>query len=173
MTASGHHSSMATCVEGLLAARATAGRIPLGPFLRAITDHVLVAAPGDRTELTHAHSGAATLAADRARSIGLIVGELVSNAVSYAHPAGVWGRIDVTSRSDCPAGTVWVEITDDGVGLPVSFDPMVDGGSGLTSVRSLADQLGATLHFSDGGVGLSVRLDVPAPAAPVSPLGEQ
>ena len=62
-------------------------------------------------------------AADRAILVGLIINELVSNAGKYAYP-------------DCPGGSIWIRavrqsdqqsilisVRDEGVGLPVSFDP--------------------------------------------------
>jgi len=161
----GDPSRVVSCVDGLLADRSPTAGIPLGPFLRAITDRILAAgaSDGDLTELTHSHAGARLMSVERARPVGLIVGELVVNAVAYAHPTGVWGRVDVSSRAGAPAGAVCIEVADDGVGLPELFDPLVDGGAGLTAVRSMAEQLGAKLHFRDDGVGLSVRLDVPGP----------
>lgn len=92
--------------------------------------------------------------------IGFIVGELVTNSVKYAHPSGVSGRV----RLGCeprPEGAVLVVVADDGVGLPDGFNPRRDGGLGMRTVRGLADQLGATLTFDSGGVGLTARLLVP------------
>jgi two-component sensor histidine kinase len=138
--------------------------VSLGSFLRELTDEILASSgPGDRTRLTHSHPGGGAVAAENAKPIGLIVGELVANAVHYAHPAGVWGRIDVSSTSSAMDGLSSIEVRDDGVGLPERFDHLVDGGAGLNAVRSLAGQLGGSLHFDDHGTGLSVRLNLPAP----------
>jgi two-component sensor histidine kinase len=54
-----------------------------------------------------------------------------------------------------------IVIADDGIGLPENFDPTKDGGLGLRIVRSLALQLGATLHFDSHALGTRVQLDVP------------
>jgi two-component sensor histidine kinase len=62
------------------------------------------------------------------------------------------------------AGNLVIEIADDGIGLPENFDPKTDGGLGFRIVRSLASQLGATIHFDSSELGTSVRLEMPVPA---------
>jgi two-component sensor histidine kinase len=94
--------------------------------------------------------------ADQATPVALIVSELVTNALKYAHPTGVAGRIQVSCRS--VGGGLVVEVTDDGVGLSETFDPHTDGGLGFRVVRGLARQLGAKLVYESGGIGLTVRL---------------
>ncbi len=115
-------------------------------------------------------SGAVTLATNfgdaceisshQALAVGLMVGELVTNAVKYAHPAGVRGKIELGCDRR-PDGAILIRIADDGVGLPESFDPRRHGGLGMRMVRSLADQLGASLFFDSDGIGLTVRLMLP------------
>ena len=154
-------------VERLLAAHPQGAAVKLDPFLQDITDEILAAStPRDRTTLSHSHPKDGAVAGRQARSVGLIVGELVTNAINFAHPAGVWGRVGVSSRPGAAQGSQCIQVQDDGVGLPENFDPHVDGGAGLSAVRSLAERLGAKLDFTDRGIGLSVRLDVPAPDQP-------
>jgi two-component sensor histidine kinase len=102
---------------------------------------------------------------DRARALhlGLIVCELVTNSIKYAHPTGVHGHIQIWCRRT-PQGLM-IEISDDGVGLPEGFDIDRDGGTGLELMRSLARQIGATLAFEDGGLGFRCAIHV-SPFAP-------
>jgi len=93
-------------------------------------------------------------------TVGLIVGELVTNALKYAHPAGVFGEI-IVGCTDAGDRLV-IEVADDGVGLPEGFDAAKNAGLGLRLVHSLAEQLRATLMFNDSGTGLSVTPLVPA-----------
>jgi two-component sensor histidine kinase len=53
-------------------------------------------------------------------------------------------------------------VFDDGVGLPEGFDPAVDGGLGMRVVRSLAEQMGASLDFASNPLGLAVTVSVPS-----------
>ena len=91
--------------------------------------------------------------------IALIVTEMVMNAIKYAHPTGIPGRIDVgCHRRD---GAVVVEVCDDGVGLPETFNVARDGGLGFRVVRTLAAQLGATPIFDSDPLGLRFLLALP------------
>jgi len=107
-------------------------------------------------------SAACTIPAQQALPIGFVVGELVTNAVKYAHPAAVKGRIELGCYRR-PGGSILIQIADDGVGMPEGFDPGKDGGLGMRMVRMLSDQLGASLTFESTGVGLTVRLLIPPP----------
>ena len=98
-----------------------------------------------------------------ASPVALIVSELITNAIKHAHPAGAPGRIVVRCGANL-AGCVYVEVEDDGVGLPENFDPWRDGGLGFEIVRGLSQQLGAKLLFDAEGIGLRVRLTVPTMA---------
>ena len=106
------------------------------------------------------------MAAHQVLPVGFIVGELVTNAVKYAHPAEVKGRIELSCHAR-PEGAILIEIADDGVGMPEIFDPERDGGLGMRMVRMLANQLGANLAFDSKPIGLTVRLLIP-PSRPVS-----
>jgi two-component sensor histidine kinase len=98
---------------------------------------------------------------DNAGPVALIVSELVTNSIKHAHPAGAPGKILVRCGPGL-AGGIYVEVEDDGVGLPEGFDPWKDGGLGFRVVRNLAYQMGARLAFDMDGLGLKARLIVPA-----------
>jgi two-component sensor histidine kinase len=135
--------------------------IELGDHLRDISAAVVAALAGnDDVRLHCACDGPCAVPPERALSVGFIVVELVTNAVKYAHPTGVAGEIKVacTQAAD---GTVTVEVSDDGVGLPEGMDPMKSDSPGLRIVRSLAAQLGARVGFVHDALGLSCVLQMP------------
>jgi two-component sensor histidine kinase len=101
------------------------------------------------------------IAPDRIVPLALTVLEAVTNAIKYAHPAGVAGRIEVSCVQD-EDGALRVEVADDGVGLPEDFNPARDGGLGLKVMRSLVHQLGGVLEFDSADLGLRVAVTVPA-----------
>jgi two-component sensor histidine kinase len=145
-----------------LAGGERSGLVDLGDYLRDIAETAVASlARAERTALTDASGEDCILSADQAMLVGLIVGELVTNAVKYSHPTGVAGKISVGCRRTVDA-MLAVEVVDDGVGLPEGFDPMTQGHLGLRLVRTLATQLGAKLMFQSTGIGLCVRLLVPA-----------
>jgi two-component sensor histidine kinase len=146
----------------LLAEGEQSDALNLGVYLKDVAE-MAVSSLGyaERTELSHTSSPDCTVPAEQAILIGLIVGELVTNSLKYAHPTGIAGKISVGCRRTVEA-IILVEVEDDGVGLPEGFDPMTQGCLGLHVVRSLAKQLGANPTFESDSLGLQVRLLVPA-----------
>jgi two-component sensor histidine kinase len=95
----------------------------------------------------------------QALSLGLIVGEVVSNALKYAHPTGL--PTALTVRCERNGVGLVIEITDDGVGLPEGFDFMCGGGLGSRLIRSLCDQLHATPVYENLPLGMRFTLNMP------------
>lgn len=86
-------------------------------------------------------------------SIGLMVTELVINALKHAFPDARHGRIEVAYRG-APNGWT-LSVTDDGIGMPAN-DSGVKAGLGTTIVLALAKQLNAAVQVSDAGPGTRV-----------------
>jgi two-component sensor histidine kinase len=98
---------------------------------------------------------------EQAQQLGLILSEIMMNAVKHAHPSGIPIQIHI----DCSRGaddSIVIEIGDDGVGLPEGFDTRTGGGMGFHLIRSLAKSLGAKLAIESDSLGLSFRLTIPA-----------
>jgi len=134
-----------------------AAGVDLGRYLARLCQGLMqtLSFVGDTT-IAYDDAGDCRVRPDQATPVALIVSELVTNALKYAHPAGVAGRILVSCRTS--AEGLVIKVTDDGVGLSEDFDPLTDGGLGFRVVRGLARQLGATLAYESDGVGLTVRL---------------
>lgn len=149
-----------------LLARAVASAPPdVGSYLLDIALTVIssFSAPVQGPRL-YADLRGCSLSPRQALSAGLIVGELVTNSVKYAHPAGVCGDIRLFC-AQAADGRTRIEISDDGVGLPEGFDPETQGGLGLRLSYSLAAQIGAELAFEQSDLGLTARLIIPPAAA--------
>ncbi|MGH6792811.1 MAG: sensor histidine kinase [Methyloceanibacter sp.] len=101
------------------------------------------------------------LQTDRAISIGLIVNELVTNAVKYGFPDGAGGTVRVTLKR-APGG-LRLTVADDGQG----FDPRrADSGLGGRLVHALAQQLGGRVERESGSQGTTVQLILPSSQGP-------
>ena len=96
---------------------------------------------------------------DTAVPLGLVINELITNALKHAFPDGRPGRITVSLREE--EGALMLTVADDGVGLP---DPLPSGGdgSGLVLVRTFAEKLKAEQHVRSGP-GTTVQLRLPLP----------
>ena len=145
----------------LLSNPSAEGRIDLTVHLEETCKALIATMPHSEIGLAFRASGPCMVTPDAAGPIGLIVSELVTNAVKHAHPAGAPGKILVRCGPGLGGG-LFVDVEDDGVGLPEDFDPWKDGGLGFRVVRNLAYQLGARLAFDMDGLGLKVKLIVPA-----------
>ena len=93
--------------------------------------------------------------ADSSVSLGLIVTELVINALKHAFPAGRSGKIHVDYSSRGPNWTL--SVTDDGVGMPHASEAAKPG-LGTSIVQALANQLSANVKLAKGNPGTKVMV---------------
>ena len=108
------------------------------------------------------HADEQTAPADVSVSLGLIVTELVINALKHAFPGRRSGRIAVDYRSDGPEWTL--SVADNGVGMPK--DPASSkSGLGTSIVLALAQQLQAGVQMSEDEPGHKVSILHPPPMA--------
>jgi chemotaxis protein methyltransferase CheR len=130
-------------------------RIEVGDYLSRLCGGLAASMAGDSqpaTIKTMAHAG--MIESARAVSLGLIVTELVINAIKYAFPEGrTDALILVTYEID---GLDWkLTVSDNGVGKEVT-GTADEGGLGTTIVKALAKQLGARLEIASSPAGLRV-----------------
>lgn len=99
----------------------------------------------------------ALLPTDQAIPIGLIVNELVTNALKYAFPGETKGTVMVTLKR--VPGELRLTVGDDGKGV----DPRrADSGLGGRLVEGFAQQLGGQVERESGSQGTTVRLILPS-----------
>ena len=97
------------------------------------------------------------LPTDRAIPIGLIVNELVTNAVKYGFPGEAKGTVMVTLKR--VPGELRLTVADDGQGL----DPRrADTGLGRRLVDGFAQQLGGQVERKSDSQGTTVHLILPS-----------
>ncbi|AWN37338.1 sensor histidine kinase [Methylobacterium radiodurans] len=138
----------------------TPGEIDLAPFLETLTANLQSGAPRHRLVCT---ATPLRIAADQAIPIGLLVNELVTNAIKYAYPeatcpAGGEIRVRTTLADD----RLVLDVGDDGIGLPEDFDiARATRSLGMRVIANLGRQLGATLTTPRDGPGAHFHLVVP------------
>jgi two-component sensor histidine kinase len=104
------------------------------------------------------HAEEVELDAERAIPLGLIVSELLTNALRHAYPNGGEGEVDLSLRlSDAE---LEIEVVDRGIGQ--GADAAGQPNLGTTIVRALARQIGAVLSTSAAPAqGTTVRVRLP------------
>jgi PAS domain S-box-containing protein len=89
-----------------------------------------------------------TVSVKNATAWGLIVNELLTNALKYAYPGGGTGVIRISLK--IAGGEASLSISDNGAGPPPDFNIDRPAGFGLLLVNMLTRQLDGALSFSRG-----------------------
>jgi two-component sensor histidine kinase/sensor domain CHASE-containing protein len=132
------------------------GEVDFGAYVRDLTDALFISYGVDRGAIRPVFDTSnAFLSLDAAVPCGLIVNELVSNALKYAFPDGRTGEIRVGLYGDLE-GRMALVVRDNGVGLTPDTDLERSSSLGLRLVRMLAQQLGAEIHI-DGSKGAEFK----------------
>ena len=120
-------------------------RVNLAEYLRRVVNQL--AASYQKAGVTCAVMGDEVLivTTEVAMPCGLIVNELVSNALKHGF-CGMTGKVAVTVRRQ--EGVLTLAVEDNGSGLPESFDIASRTGLGLQLVRTLTTQLNGVLRVS-------------------------
>jgi two-component sensor histidine kinase len=153
--------SIALVHERLYQARDYAD-VPFREYVKALAGNVLHATGVPRASISLAFAlEDLHLPVVRAIPCGLILNELITNAVKHAFPGGRSGTIHIVLAREDPQRIRFV-VRDDGVGWPTGFDHRTAGSLGLRLVRMLAQQLGAELVM-EATAGVEVRMIIPIP----------
>ncbi len=140
----------------------TSDRLPVGDSLRELCDDVAAySLPKDQGALIGVRAMEAALPAEQSIWLGLIVVELVTNALKYGNPAAERPiQVDV-ARLD---GQLRVTVSDRGRGLPQDFDPRTSKGLGMQVVGLLVKQLHGSLVIDRAWRGARFIVTMPLPA---------
>jgi PAS domain S-box-containing protein len=158
--ASARASTMAFAQQQIWDAGSSA-QFDLGALVRRLVRAQLVR--GIDVEVTAPDTMFVSLAT--AVPLGLIVHELLANALAHAFPQGPPGQVAITLVRDAEQRLL-VVVADDGVGMPAEAEGRSGRSAGLTIVHSLVRQLGARLEtLVSGGTTVSLRLPPPAAEA--------
>lgn len=99
--------------------------------------------------------GDVSLGIDAAVPCGLIINELLSNALKHAFPAGRGGKVVLGLRAQ--GGKMRLSVKDDGIGFPRGVDVTHPESLGLQLVNTLVAQIGGVLEV-DRSNGTEFRI---------------
>ncbi len=127
--------------------------LDLKSYLEDLINYIRDSFFPDRERIRLNFSGdEATVRIDTAIPLGLVINELLSNAVKYAFPNGRKGEIHIRQKV-LSGNRIQLKIVDDGVGVSPDFDPEKDASLGLKTIIDLVEnQLNGKIEFqlSDG-----------------------
>lgn len=132
-------------------------RVSLSPYIAELARNIVRAAEGaDGRIALHIEADGVALPVDQAIPCGLIVNELITNALKHAFPSGREGAVRV-SLAHADGGRVALRVSDDGVGVAPSLDLRATGSLGLRLVFALTEQLGgAAVVRRDAGTAFEI-----------------
>jgi two-component sensor histidine kinase len=133
------------------------GSIDFADYARALADDIVSShgSPGVSVQLK-TKLEQVIMSIDLAVLCGLILNELISNALKHAFPDGVGGQIRVTLRRG-PVGQCSLCVEDNGVGIPADLDVKTKS-LGLRLVRSLTRQIRGSFELVKVDQGTSACL---------------
>lgn len=121
-------------------------KIDSAPFLQDLAQNVAELFASMTHITLHTDLQSIILSSRQIFPLGIILNELMTNAFKYAFEGRLTGKLYITTSHK--NGTVRLQITDDGCGLPDNFDQVSSGSFGLTLVQMLAQQLKGTFSIT-------------------------
>jgi two-component sensor histidine kinase len=151
-----HQRVMSVAAMQQQLAASEVGDVELRPYFRALCDSIGASMIRDHNQLSLDVSvdGSITTA-DVSVSLGLIVTELIINALKHAFPNDRKGKIKVDYRSLGPNWTL--SVMDDGIGMHAG-STSGKAGLGTSIVQALAMQLHASIDVTDTKPGTTVSI---------------
>ena len=149
--------SVAT-VQQHISAAGRAHLIEIRPYLANLCESLAASMIGDRNAISlKVQCDESTILSAYAVSLGLIVTELVINALKHAFPRNHPNAEVLISYET--SGLDWrLVVSDNGVGKPAEISPPSKGGLGTSLVTALAQQLEAQVETANSSSGLKVSI---------------
>ncbi len=139
-------------------------RVPFSQYVQSLAAsifHALGVSRGHiRLELDIANLA---MPVDKAIPCGLVLNELITNALKHAFPDDRDGTLRITMARH--GDDLVLTVADDGVGVPPGFAPSTSTSLGMRLVATLTEQLAGTVSTSRDG-GTTVRVTFPWPGSP-------
>jgi two-component sensor histidine kinase len=151
-----HHRVMSIAAVQRHVAESSLGDVTLRPYFIQLCESLGASMIHDAERLSIVVTvDDSVVTANVSVSLGLIITELVINALKHAFPEQKHGKITVDYRSD---GQGWaLSVKDDGVGMPTGADKAKPGlGTGI--IEALAKQLGGHIRVADTSPGTAFTL---------------
>jgi histidine ammonia-lyase/two-component sensor histidine kinase len=138
--------------------------VMLNQYLEALLEDLRRSAEGNRMSRLTLSADPIEIDPDRAVGIGIIVNELVMNAVKYAYPDGAGPiHVDLHNR----AQDIELVISDEGVGLQAKHDPRSTG-MGQRIVSAMAIKLDASVERDPSHAGTRIVINFSPSGKPQS-----
>jgi len=152
-------------------------RIDFAVYLKRLLENSKTEFPeASRNAIVACEAGKVFLCLEQAIPAGLIVSELLTNALKYAFADGrKMGTIRI-SQGFLDDGSLEIQVRDDGVGLPQAIELKEAKSMGMTLIRILTEQLGGDVGFRGNrgeGVTAALKFHITSPTPRPFPQGKK
>jgi two-component sensor histidine kinase len=151
-------------LHDLLLQSSDCSAVNMQPYIRQITVSLAQAYAQQHSATVECRADDIWLDIDAAVRVGLIVNELVVNALKYAFPGQTSGAVSV-SLARTGERSALLEVRDSGAGLPPGAESGASQGHGLRLVIDLARNLGSVAHV-ERRAGTTFQFRLPIPVQP-------
>jgi PAS domain S-box-containing protein len=158
METAGRVESMALLYEKLFESK-NVRALSLREYLTSLVGEIVSIFPDRSKVATEIDIPEIVLEAKTLSPLGIIVNELVTNAMKYAFEGRPGGKISLRARKS--GDRISLLFRDDGIGLPEGGESAAPKGFGLELVEMMARQLDGSLKVESGG-GTAYTLEFPA-----------
>lgn len=150
-----HNRIMSIAAVQKQLADTSGGSVELRPYFTQLCQSIGASMIGDHKQISlEVESDERKVSANESVSLGLVVTELVINALKHAFPIGRKGVVRVGYQT---RGLDWtLSVADDGVGMPDG--PLAKAGLGTSIVEALAHQLQAEVTLTRLTPGTAIAL---------------
>ena len=133
--------------------------VALGSYLSRVAG-AIAHIDGRRGVRVNVDADAIRMRFEDATRLGLVTSEIMTNAMQHAFIGREEGVVELRLKQ-LSDGTVRVQVSDDGIGMPEDLDWPRDGSLGGRVVAQLVDALGGTLSIGRCARGTIMTVDVP------------
>jgi two-component sensor histidine kinase len=132
-------------------------RIDFGSYVKELANDLFLAYRVNPELVSlSTHTDQVALDINKAIPLGLVINELLSNALKYAFPSGRKGLVEIILQNE--NGGIELKVRDDGVGLAEDLDFTQTKTLGLQLVMALIHQLKGTIEVKrDRGAEFMIR----------------
>lgn len=161
-------------VHEMLHQREDLTKICFSEYVRQLTGDLFMAFKISQNEVAlKIPSDGISLDLPTAIPCGIIITELITNALKYAFPQGYAStdgrkcQLEISLKREPGQHRLALKVQDNGVGLPKGFDPKRSTKMGINLVQDLARQLQGTVRFDNNPSGQGAQVDVFFPEPPI------
>ena len=133
-------------------------QVALGAYLSRVAS-ALSMLDGHREVIVNIEMDKVSVSLDAASQIGLLMSELITNALQHAFEEGAHGVVEIRAKVDDER--IRLSVRDDGRGIPANCDWPQEGNLGARIVRDLVRSLDGKLSIWTGGEGTAIDVHIP------------